>query len=231
MSESVASERSGKTGITHPYLMLLVCLTLLLIAYPYLGDWIGEILLTGLLTAIVLGCLYSVSGNKRTLWVGLGLSVPAFLQRTGEFLSSQTVGATVDLPYRELYSLPLFLFIVAHILRDILSQKQVTGETLRGAICLYLLLGIIWTSFYMTIHQLDPDSFKGVELEERGHRETWKTFLFFSFITLTTLGYGDIVPVHDSAQSLAILEAVCGVLYIAILISKLVSMYGRVSDD
>ena len=212
--------------IKNPYLLLLIFLLLLLTSYPYLTAWQGELLLTGILTAILLACIYSVSEKRSTFWLGIGLSIPAFVQRSSEFLTSDLMGVEIRPPFSDLYSLPLFIFIVAHILRDILNHKEVTGDTLRGAICLYLLLGVIWASLYTVIYDMDPNSFRGVETDTLGEEGVWRTLLFFSFVTLTTVGFGDIVPVHDSARSLALLESTSGVLFIAILISKLVSLHG-----
>ncbi|MCA9425564.1 MAG: hypothetical protein KC931_05070 [Candidatus Omnitrophica bacterium] len=229
MKPKADSHLSTIHRIRFPYTLLLVFLILLLVVYPYLETWKGDLALTGILFAITLSCIYSVSGNRNTLWIGIALSLPALLQRFGEVLAAEPVGGRLYLPYRELYSLPLYFFIVYNILRDILTHSRVTSETLRAAVCLYLLLGIIWTSFYVTAYELDHNSFRGVE-GISGEKGVWRSFLFFSFVTLTTLGYGDITPVHDTARSLVILEAVCGVLFIAILISKLVSMYGRVDE-
>ncbi|MCA9431198.1 MAG: hypothetical protein KC940_11875, partial [Candidatus Omnitrophica bacterium] len=152
MKPKADSHLSTIHRIRFPYTLLLVFLILLLVVYPYLETWKGDLALTGILFAITLSCIYSVSGNRNTLWIGIALSLPALLQRFGEVLAAEPVGGRLYLPYRELYSLPLYFFIVYNILRDILTHSRVTSETLRAAVCLYLLLGIIWTSFYVTAY-------------------------------------------------------------------------------
>jgi hypothetical protein len=116
-----------------------------------------------------------------------------------------------------LLSLLLFLAVV---LGQTLRSGPVTFHRLNGAVAAYLLLGVIWAHAYALVAALHPGAFSGAGSAADGSR----AFLYFSFVTLTTVGYGDVLPVHPAARSLATLEAVTGPLYLAILIARLVSV-------
>ena len=107
------------------------------------------------------------------------------------------------------------------ILRDILYANKVTVDIIRGGICVYLLTGFVWALFYGIGVSFDPHAFSQPLIEA----ESYGKSIYFSFTTLTTLGYGDIIPVSPWAKMLTNLEAIVGQLYPAILISILVSDY------
>ena len=99
-----------------------------------------------------------------------------------------------------------------------------TRDKLYGAAAAYLLLGLAFASLYVLIYEIQPDWFVvGGPVETAS--DSFSSFVYFSFATLTTLGYGDILPLTDIPRSIAALEAVCGVLYVAVLVSRLVSLY------
>jgi hypothetical protein len=115
--------------------------------------------------------------------------------------------------------LVLLLFLVV-VLMQTLRAGPVNLHRILGAVAAYLLLGLIWAAAYGLVAQLRPGAFTGPVSLVDGTRG----FLYFSFLTLTTVGYGDVLPVHPAARSLAMLEAVTGPLYLAILVARLVSL-------
>jgi hypothetical protein len=115
--------------------------------------------------------------------------------------------------------LSLLLFLVV-VLGQTLRAGPITFHRIQGAVAAYLLLGIIWAYAYALLAHLRPDAFSGSVSPADGPR----AFFYFSFVTLTTVGYGDVLPVHPAARSLAMLEAVTGPLYLAILVARLVSL-------
>jgi hypothetical protein len=117
----------------------------------------------------------------------------------------------------ELVSLVLLLLVV---LGQTFRAGPVTGHRIQGGIAAYLLLGLVWAQAYALVERLHPGSFSG----PIGLAGGFRGWTYFSFMTLCTVGYGDIVPVHPAARSLAMLEAVTGPLYIAILLARLVSL-------
>jgi hypothetical protein len=102
-----------------------------------------------------------------------------------------------------------------------LPPRPVTRERIQGSVAVYLLLGLTWASAYELLHILRPEAWTGAA-SEAPISQTW---IYYSFVTLTTMGYGDITPVHPVARSLAILEAVTGQLYLAITLARLVALH------
>lgn len=110
------------------------------------------------------------------------------------------------------------------IARDLSDKPYIRTNEILGAVTIYLLLGTLWTSFYVTEVTFDPQAFY-LDPERFDHQvPTSGDLLFFSFATLTTLGYGDITPMSALARSLAVVEAVVGVLFLATLIARFVSV-------
>ena len=118
-----------------------------------------------------------------------------------------------------------FGFTIYRILRFILQAPHVDAEVLSAGIVVYLMLGLLWSLSYMLLAQITPASFL-FALADRPHdRMDGFNAFYFSFSTLTTLGFGDITPVTRVARTLAVMETVTGTLYLAILISRLVGRY------
>lgn len=115
-----------------------------------------------------------------------------------------------------------FLLLTVALLREVFSPGTITMARIEGAIAVYLLIAVGFAVFYETIEVVSPGSFRGaarlIELN------FGSSFLYFSLITQATVGYGDIVPIHSAARSLATLQAVIGQFYIAVLVSRLVSL-------
>jgi hypothetical protein len=117
------------------------------------------------------------------------------------------------------------------ILSTIMKSKKVTTDTIYASICVYLLLVIIWTMLFSAIEIIEPGSFLSggapvVDFHgDSVKRNVFANLIYYSFVTLTTLGYGDITPVSPYARALSSLEAVIGQLYIAVLIAGLVGMH------
>lgn len=119
------------------------------------------------------------------------------------------------------------LVLVYALLRFIFAAHHVTRDVLIAGVTVYLLLGTIFIPIYTQLEVLRPGSFGfNTALGDLENASTlWTRFLYFSYTTLTTLGYGDITPLTGPAQALAVTEAIIGVLYIAILMARLVGVY------
>ena len=118
----------------------------------------------------------------------------------------------------------LFLGIVAgFFVWAVLSEPTVTGDTLAGAVAAYLLIGITFGLGYGLLEQISPGSFR--DTLRAGRLVHPAEFIFFSFVTLTTVGYGDIIPWSGHARSLVILESVLGIMYPAVLIGRLIGLH------
>jgi hypothetical protein len=113
--------------------------------------------------------------------------------------------------------------LAALILLQVFREGPITGHRIRGAIAVYLLMGFIWTAAYDLLYRCFPGAFRFAYTADEGVGHI-HDLTYYSFITLTTIGYGDIVPAHPIARSLAMAEGLVGQLYPAILIARLVSM-------
>jgi len=114
--------------------------------------------------------------------------------------------------------------VVAFLLRQVFREGPITSDRIQGAIAVYLLLGLMWGLAYQVVDLLAPGSLQMPQAQSGSHPLFNHTLMYFSFVTLTTVGYGDITPVHPVARSLANAEALIGQLYPAILLGRLVSL-------
>jgi len=187
-----------------------------------LNPWIAHSPLLSHLTkvALIVAAVYTAADNKHHLGLGLGLGIPAVI-----LLVSAQVSGNRDLGWVA-YLLALFLYVhvIRLFLQHIFLAEIVTLDTIGMALCTYVLLGALWTLFYTPVLVLDPGSFIFNGPHPQGE-EIAAVLTYFSYVTLTTLGYGDIVPVSEIARALAILEALTGTLFLAVLISRLVGTY------
>ena len=111
-----------------------------------------------------------------------------------------------------------FGFVAYHILGYALRGGRVDAEKVAAAVCVYLMIGVVWQDLYILVDIFIPGSFNSAALSGRD-------YLYFSFVTLSTLGYGDITPANGPAQAMAYTEALVGQLYLTILVARLVGLY------
>jgi hypothetical protein len=117
------------------------------------------------------------------------------------------------------------LWLAGSLLSAVLTAEgRVGGERISAALCVYMLTGLAFGGFFATLDQLEPGSL--VQSASGAVLDT-STAIYFSFVTLATLGYGDVVPVSGPARALAMLESIFGQLYLVVLVARLVSLYSR----
>ena len=206
------------------YLSLLLSLLLLVLLLPLVGgdERVFGFRLVGFCEfAILVAAVFSVSRQRRTRLIALLLASPLFVT-TGA--STATENTTLLVANSVLLAL-FFGFIACIVLQDVLTARHVTGDKIVGAICVYLLIGIICALLYSLIEALHPGSLQAAQHSaELPRRIRFSMMLYYSFVTLSTLGYGDIVAAAPITQTLSWMEAVAGQLYIAILIARLVAI-------
>jgi hypothetical protein len=201
---------------------LLCSLILFIVMSPFLDDTPDAPYLEPLLLTVVLVAgLLAVGGRRHVLWAGIGLLLPAVLFRWLHHLYPQLVSQAFFLSF----GLVFIAFVVANILRFIMRAPRVSVEVICAGISVYLLLGLLWSLAYKMLGTMNPDAFVFTGLPVAEQKMTSFNAFYFSFSTLSSVGYGDITPASKLARMLAVTEAVTGILYVAVLISRLVSLY------
>lgn len=195
---------------------------ILLVSYPYLEKTpFHALLLDSGIGLVFLSGLYAVSRTPLIFFLGLLFIIPAMV---GNYLPHRTYDSVPHF-FGLGFSVISFVFVTLVMFSDVFKTKQVTTDTLFGAVCVYLLMGLLWASAYTLLEALLPGSFNLAARPEPQYMSISSDFIFFSYTTLTTTGYGDITPATDPARSLVILEHCFGVLYIAVLVARLVSLH------
>jgi voltage-gated potassium channel len=205
--------------IRHRFIFLLVAIFLLLIVTPFLEGFVRlRFLFSAFLSAVLVSAVYALSQKIKNIVIAALLAIPMlisiwtqyFVQSEAIFLIGRICGAF------------FIAFTIFHILRYIFQEQEVTKDTIAGAAAVYMLFALMWSFLYGVLELLQPESFAISVAQTLGERNT---FIYYSFVTITTLGYGDIIPVTYIATSLAVLEAVVGQLYLVVLVAWLVGMY------
>ncbi|MGB5453350.1 MAG: potassium channel family protein [Sedimenticolaceae bacterium] len=201
---------------------LVIFLLLGSLVTQFIHHDLAEALLEGALILTLAAGVWSIRSEKGMFKGGLGLTAGVLLVSLGGlYLESRGLTAVH-------YILLLIFFFAATwvTLKQVLFSGHVDGNTIVGAICVYLLLGMIWALLFGLLEGLVPGSFKG--LSSTGANSDFMDLLYFSFVSLTTMGFGDITPTLPLARYLTFMEGIVGQLYLAIMISSLVGV--RVSN-
>jgi hypothetical protein len=163
----------------------------------------------------------AVGGRSRMLATALLLVFPALAARWIHHLRPDLLSPVVYLAAGMMF----MAFVVSQILVFVLRTPRVDANALCAGLSGYLLLGLLWLLAYVMVGHLNPKAFVfGPGLDAGAGMDGFHAF-YFSFITLTTVGYGDILPVSKAARMLAVTEAISGLLYLGVFISRLVAIY------
>jgi hypothetical protein len=207
------------------FLFLLISILCILVFVPIFRGFVEIRILTNIfLTTTLISGVYAVSKKKHVLLTAVFLAMP--------FFASMWTGILLEVPslvlVGECFGILFTGFIVIIILSFIFGEQEVTINVIHGAIVVYLLIAIMWAFIYSVLEIIQPGSFAIGE----GQIEVGRLlFIYYSFVTITTLGYGDITPVTAPANSFAILEAVTGQIYLVVLVARLVGMHIAQSMD
>ncbi len=201
----------------------LLCSLILLIATMPFVDGLseGEVIEPILITIVLICALMAVGGRKKVLMMGFLLLLPAIATRWLHHFFPSLI------PHMLYFSsgLIFIVFVVANIFKYVLRAQRVNTEVICAGISIYLLMGMIWSIFYRTLGQMNPNAFMFVQAPNADMTMTSFNAFYFSFSTLSSVGYGDITPVSKGARMMAVMETITGIFYVAVMISRLVTLY------
>jgi hypothetical protein len=200
------------------FLFLLISLILWFVLSPFLEGLLRLSTLFDLfVTFILLSGVFAVIQKKGVFIFGLIFAISTIILRWSiHFLNISSLEMV-----NHILGILFMGFIVGIILSYLFKEEEITRDVIMAAICGYFLIGLLWVGVYVLLEVIEPNSFQ----ISQAHSEAEQNFTYYSFVTLTTLGYGDITPLSTPAQSLSLLEAVMGQLYLAILIARLVGIH------
>jgi hypothetical protein len=198
--------------------LLGLCLTT-----PRLAETFHGALVDAAVSCIVLTGIYAAAPGRKSAAIGLTLAF--FALASHRVMTRHDLDALHALHY--LFLLAILLYATLTILRAVARDCVVTVDTIKGAVCVYLLIGVTWLYIFVLIDSFSPGSFR-LDPSPEGRVPEWQRLpqlLYLSFSTLTTLGYGDIIPLSGPARTACYLEAAVGQVYLTVLIARLVGMH------
>lgn len=203
----------------HLSALLGLLLLVVFIIYPLGGrGTIAAVLRQSFLSLILISGVVLVARTRR------GLGVVGLLALVTAVIGWVQLGSRdqwLAILSQSMWTLFVGLLAIALLVR-VFEEGEINVHRIQGAVAVYLLLGVMWAGCYRVVLEFDPGAFNLPSNVNGGN--LMSTLVYFSFTTLTTVGYGDITAVGTSARSLAMLEALTGQLFPAVLIARLVSM-------
>ncbi len=187
----------------------------------------NSIIIPLLLSLVLLGTLKVFTRNRRELTIGLALALPALIGRWAIMITGNRALLII-------FSIAWVLFLalaVTFIVHSVLTARRITYDTISGALCGYLLFGLMCSFIFVLIEMFYPGSYQSstITLKFSGHpgeiHQQIITFIYFSLVTLASVGFGDIIPTSPPARAVAAVEGIAGQFYIAVLIARLVSLH------
>jgi len=204
--------------------VLLTSLIVMLFLPFVLPPRIEPVLTPALFTVVLLSSLSAVADQRRHAMIGAALGLPG----CALIIAAAAADTRVLHVAAALVTLAFLAYVAIRLLAFVLRARKVDLGIVLGSVCVYLLAALLWGTAYGLIERLHPGSFAmpgpvaGAALGD--------ALQYFSFVTITTLGYGDIQPVTPLARLVSVLEAVVGQLYLVVLVARLVGLYTAVES-
>src|SRR3984957_18360721 len=206
----------------HKFFLLFLFLLADLALYPYMGDSGARYQVFRMLgTAVTLMSVYAVSFRRGLIFVALVLAGPALVEHA-IFFRPRVVPASV---FTIVFSFAFDVFIIVVIFRRVFARDEPNAETLFGAVCIYLIIGLSFARLYAIIAIIQPHAFYlDPAIYPHGIPEVFD-FIFYSFGSMTTAGAAGIAATSPQVRSLSMIESILAVLYLAVMISRLMGAY------
>jgi hypothetical protein len=199
-------------------LLLLAMLAGMILFYPVMEIPSAPLhALETLATGGLLALMFLYRPPRAAWWISLLSSLLA-IGFTWITLPADSAGLLTS---SHLYRLAPLMILIGLILHRVMSAGPMNADRLYGTLCVFLLFGLVWANFYVLLGMVRPDSFRFAQDLPAGRDVFFREMIYYSYVTLLTVGYGDIVPVHPLARALSILESLTGILFTAVAISRM----------
>ncbi len=206
----------------HRFYLLFLFLLAYLVLYPYIQNSSFEyVAFRVFAVSVTLLSVYAVSFRRCFTFVALALAIPSLVPRLMLPRGDESALARLS----TILSFAFDLFIVVVIFRRVFAKHVPNTETIFGAMCIYLIVGFSFASLYQMVATVQPRAFYLDPVSNLRQVPNRFDLIYYSFGTMTSLGAAGMTPVSDQARSLSVIEAILGILYLAVLISKLMSAY------
>ena len=208
-----------------PNAWLLFALVLQVLSYPFLDHYRGGRAAIAVFDLAILALALRASrATGHETYLGYVLVVPAMvLHAVGAFGEEGSLVYSASLIAQAVFH----AFVVACLLRYMLRDEVMTRDELFAAAGLYVLIAFVFAYLYALIEHLQPGAFVVNSANNAGGVTSWWLLLYFSFTCLTSVGFGEITPASNHARSLVMIQQMLGVLYFALVVSRLVTMQAR----
>lgn len=205
------------------HLALLISILFLFLVTPLIAFFPhGALILNATAATVLVTASYALMERKRLFAIALALSGISILATWLMLITQRHWAALLS----HVCVIVWITFFSATILGYVLRGARVTMDKIFAAICVYLLMGFAWTFIYSLLDELQPGSFIALSTTATNdYVARYMEMRYFSFMTLTTVGYGDIVPHSPATRTLAALEAVAGQIYLTVLVARLVGLH------
>ena len=220
MIEKLSSRFYGRVG----YLLVLVAV--LNFGYPltlYMGGLGNLLFLLAYTLMFVIGVLVTSEDKKHFIQTSIA-AIVWMVCAVVSFFAPSSDSATI---ISQVAIIPAQLLMTIALLRYIYTSKVVNANVMMTAITVYIFIAAMFTPLYVIVSRLDVNAFVDNGL---GVAPQWQQLVYFSFVTLATLGYGDVLPLNAWARSLATMEGMVGVLYVALIMGRLIGVYSQERD-
>jgi hypothetical protein len=201
------------------FLFLIIFIVALIVLGPFIEGFVRLRFFMDLFFSIIFAAtIYAASQKRYHLIIAVIFLIPTLFAVWTEDIPANNTVLTIGY----ICGVIVFAFAVISILIYVFQEQVVTRQTISAAVSVYLLLALMWTFIYRLIENLYPASFA---VAQSKLLDAENIYLYFSLVTLTTLGYGDITPIRGQAVSLAVLEAITGQIYLVVVVAWFVGMY------
>ena len=210
---------SPETNLTFLFGSLTI---LLFVVYPISFSGLSNSAIQIFFLFVLISGSYAAVDRPRLFHVSLVMAVITIIARGASLVSPGLLSFVLAAGT----SLVFLVYTAGVVLSRVMRAGHITIHRIKGAIAVYMLLGLIWALGYVVVEVLSPGSFDlaGEVLEGADRDSLFRPMVYLSFVTMTTLGYGDITPMSPVSRSLTTLQALVGQFYIAVLVARLVAM-------